>query len=369
MGLGYATAKEEKVVKLGSNYRTKASRTRIRVGLVICLAIGLACANAGDGGGDESASDQSAIAHVDGDPILLGDVDILIKEQLFAEKFPPGKGDAVLYQARREAIAEIVDSRLLARSASAASMTEEAWIAQEVAALPPVGDADVSTFFEENRTRFNPGTTLETLSDPIREYLENQKEDEIRAALRENASVEISLPRQRKTVAAVGYALGPESAPVTIVEFSDFQCPYCSRVVPTLKELVARYPEQVRIVFRHLPLDFHAQARGAAQASICAGQQDRFWEYHDLLFANQRTMGRDQLSSYATGLGLDVELFEACMAAPETDALVAADLEAAERLGATGTPAFFINGIFLNGAQPLEAFEKLIEEEIADSKS
>ena len=369
MGLGYATAKEEKVIRLGRNYRTLAWRLRIPVALVICLAIGLACANAGDGEGDEAISDQSAIAHVDGDPILLGDVDTFIKEQLFAEKFPPGKGDAVLYQERREAVEEIIDSRLLARSASAASMSEEAWIAQEIAALPPISDADVGAFYEENKTRFNPGTTLETLSDPIRAHLENEKEDDIRSALRENASVEISLPRQRKTVAAVGYALGPESAPVTIVEFSDFQCPYCSRVVPTLKELAARYPEQVRIVFRHLPLDFHAQARGAAQASICAGQQGQFWEYHDLLFANQRAMGRDQLSSYATGLGLDMELFESCMTAPETDALVAADLEAAERLGATGTPAFFINGIFLNGAQPLEVFDELVQEELADSKS
>ena len=353
----------------GRNYRTKAAQTKIFLCLALSLTIALACANAGDGGGDGSASDDSAIAHVDGDPILMSDVDILIKEQLFAEKFPPGKGDAVLYQARREAIEEIVDSRLLSRSAFAASMTEEAWIAQEIASLAPVSDADVTAFFEENKARFNPGASFESLSGPIREYLETQNEEQVRTALRENAVVEISLPRQRKTVAAVGYALGPENAPVTIVEFSDFQCPYCSRVVPTLKELVARYPEEVRVVFRHLPLDFHAQARGAAQASICAGQQDKFWEYHDLLFANQKAMGRDQLSSFATGLGLDTELFEACMAAPETDALVAADLEAAERLGATGTPAFFINGIFLSGAQPLEAFEKLIEEEIADSKS
>ena len=360
---------EESVYRLGTHTRTKAAQARIYLSLAVSLVILLGCANAGDGDGENSASEGPVIAQIDGDPILLGDVDTLIKEQLFAEKFPPGKGDALLYQARRDAIDEIVDSRLVNRSASAESMTEEAWLAQKISELAPVSDADVNAFFEGNQGRFGPGATLEKLSGPIRDYLEAQKEQQVRDALRQTAAVEITLPRERKTVAAVGYSMGPENAPITIVEFSDFQCPYCSRVVPTLKEIVARYPDEVRVVFRHLPLDFHAQARGAAMASICAGQQEKFWEYHDLLFANQRAMGRDQLSGYATGLGLDMELFEACMAAPETDALVAADLEAAERLGATGTPSFFINGIFLNGAQPVEAFERLIQEELAESRS
>jgi protein-disulfide isomerase len=356
------------VKRPSSDTTAKPTSTSTFLGLLACLVIGLGCANAGDGSDEQGASDQTIIAEVDAEPIVLADVDQRIREQLFAEKFPAGKEDPGLYQARRDAIDEIVDERLLAHRAATAQMTEEAWLAAEIAALPPVTDAEIEVFYSENQARFAPGATVEALAEPIRDYLEKMKEVEVRGGLREQAVVVISLPRERKNVAAIGHSLGPATASVTIVEFSDFQCPYCSRVVPTMKEIAARYPEQVRIVFRHLPLNFHSNARIAAYGSICAGNQDRFWEYHDLLFANQRALEREQLSSYATSLGLDMDSFEACMSAPETEALVAADLEAADRLGASGTPAFFINGIFLNGAQPVEVFDELIQEELAGSE-
>ena len=348
--------------------RKYATRLRQVAGLVTAL-LGLvavfACANAGDNANDDSVSDQPPIALVNGDPIALEDVDRRIKDSLFAEKFPGGKGDAALYEARRQTINEIIDERLITREAATAQLSETEWMTARITELPEVTDAEVQTFYAENQNRFAPGTTIETLAVPIREYLGQIREESIREGLRDEATVVVSLPRERKTVAPLGYALGPETAQVTIVEFSDFQCPYCSKVVPTIKEIAARYPEQVRIVFRHLPLSFHDNARIAAYGSICAGNQDRFWEYHDLLFANQRALGREQLSGYAATLALDMEKFETCMSAPETEALVAKDLKDAEQLGASGTPAFFVNGIFLSGAQPIEAFDELIQEEIA----
>jgi predicted DsbA family dithiol-disulfide isomerase len=347
---------------------TSFYRIAIWIGILGCLGTPLGCANGGDGASDDSASNQAPIARVDDEPIALSDVDRRIKDELFAEKFPAGKGDAGLYEARRATINEIVDEKLLAQHSAESNMSEEEWLAARVAELPEITEVDVETFYAENQSRFAPGTTLEVLAGPIREHLGQMKEAGIRERLREESTVVISLPRERKTVATTGHSLGPESAPVTIVEFSDFQCPYCSRVVPTVKEIAARYPDQVRIVFRHLPLNFHANARNAAYGSICAGDQDRFWEYHDLLFANQRALQRAHLSDYATSLGLDMESFETCMSAPETEAQVAADLEEAERLGASGTPAFFINGIFLSGSQPIEVFDELIQEEIAGSE-
>jgi protein-disulfide isomerase len=343
------------------------NRAHSFLAMLACLVLGLGCANAGDGGAEDDASEQTIIAEVDSQPISLADVDRRIQEQLFDEKFPAGEDDPALYQARRDAINLIVDERLLAQQSEAVQMTGDEWLSAQVADLPAVTDGEVEEFFAQNQARFAPGSTLETLSAPIRQYLEKMQEEEVREKLREEAVVVISLPRERKTVAATGYSIGPETAPITIVEFSDFQCPYCSRVVPTIKEIVARYPEQVRIVFRHLPLSFHAQARIAAYGSICAGNQGRFWEYHDLLFENQRALQREQLSAYAASLDLDMENFEACMSAPETEALVAADLAAAETLGASGTPAFFVNGIFLSGAQPIEAFDELIQEELSGS--
>ncbi len=346
-------------------YTTRLRQVAGLVTVLFGLVAVLACANAGDNANDDSVSDQPPIALVNGDPIALEDVDRRIKDSLFAEKFPGGKGDAALYEARRQTINEIIDERLIAREAATAQLSETEWMTARITELPEVTDAEVQTFYTENQNRFAPGTTLETLVVPIREYLGQIRETSIREGLRDEATVVVSLPRERKTVAPLGYALGPETAQVTIVEFSDFQCPYCSKVVPTMKEIAARYPEQVRIVFRHLPLSFHDNARIAAYGSICAGNQDRFWEYHDLLFANQRALGREQLSGYATTLALDMEKFETCMSAPETEALVATDLKDAEQLGASGTPAFFVNGIFLSGAQPIEAFDELIQEEIA----
>ncbi|HIL81379.1 MAG TPA: hypothetical protein EYG54_09000 [Myxococcales bacterium] len=345
---------------------TSFYRIAIWIGILGCLGTPLGCAN--DGDGDDSASNLPPIARVDDEPIALSDVDLRIKDQLFAEKFPAGKGDAGLYEARRATINEIVDEKLLAQHSAESNMSGEEWLAGKVAELPETTEVDVEAFYAENQSRFAPGATLEVLAGPIREHLGQMKEAGIREQLREESTVVISLPRERKTVATIGHSLGPESAPVTIVEFSDFQCPYCSKVVPTVKEIAARYPDQVRIVFRHLPLSFHANARNAAYGSICAGDQDHFWEYHDLLFANQRALHREQLSDYATSLGLDMESFETCMSAPETEAQVAADLEEAERLGASGTPAFFINGIFLSGSQPIEIFDELIQEEIAGSE-
>jgi len=328
--------------------------------LLLGLIAALGCANAGDGGSDNT----TPVAHLDSKPITLGTVDRHIKDQLFDEKFPAGRGDSALYSARRDAILAIVDERLVSQNAEAANMNPEDWLSTQVAELPPVTDADIETFFAENQERFPPSATLESLSNPIREYLVQKNEEGIRDKLREEASLVISLPRDRTPVAAIGPALGPETATVTIVEFSDFQCPYCARVAPTVKEIADRYPDDVRIVFRHLPLSFHNEARGAAYASICAGEQGQFWEYHDLLFANQRALQREQLNGYAETLELDMEKFETCMTAPETEALVAADLEAAAQVGATGTPAFFVNGIFISGAQPIEVFDGMIQEEL-----
>ncbi|MDE0885324.1 MAG: thioredoxin domain-containing protein [Myxococcota bacterium] len=329
--------------------------------LLLGLVAALGCANSGEGESDHA----SAVAQLDGEPITLEAVDNRIKSELFTQKFPAGQGDSALYSARREAIMTIVDEKLLIRNAEAANLSPEDWMTAQLAELPPVTDSDVGAFFAENQERFPPEATLDALSGPIREYLAQKNQEGVRTKLREEASLNISLPRDRTPVAAVGPALGPETAAVTIIEFSDFQCPYCARVAPTIHEIAARYPEDVRIVFRHLPLSFHGEARGAAYASICAGEQDQFWEYHDLLFANQRALQEENLMGYAETLELDMASFEACMVAPETEALVAADIEAAGEVGATGTPAFFVNGVFISGAQPIEVFDGMIQEELA----
>jgi protein-disulfide isomerase len=158
---------------------------------------------------------------------------------------------------------------------------------------------------------------------------------------------------------------GDERAPVTIVEFSDFQCPFCARVGPTLQELSRIYGSNVRLVWKHLPIpSLHEHAVGAAIASEAARNQGKFWEYHDKLFAAQNQLRPEDLKRYASELRLDMRRFEQDLRDPETIQRLQRDLAEADRLGLSGTPAFFINGRYVRGAAPIATFAKLIDEEL-----
>lgn len=161
---------------------------------------------------------------------------------------------------------------------------------------------------------------------------------------------------------------GPKNAPVTIVAFSDFQCPFCSRVVPTLHDLEKQYGDKIKVVFKHQPLPFHNNAKGAAAASMAAYEQGKFWEMHDKLFANQTALDRPSLEKYAQELGLDMSKFKAALDSNKFDAYITADSAEGSRVGANGTPTFFINGRQLVGAQPVDAFKTLIDEELKKKK-
>jgi protein-disulfide isomerase len=173
-------------------------------------------------------------------------------------------------------------------------------------------------------------------------------------------------PNKRYTV-DVGTApiRGGKDAKITIVEFSDFQCPFCSRVNPTLAQINQTYGDKVRVAFKHLPLRIHPDAPAAHAAAEAAHRQGKFWEMHDKIFANQRELKPEKFKEYARETGLDVAKFEKDVASPDVKKKVDADTQEADKLGVSGTPAFFINGRYLSGAQPFEAFKKIIDEELA----
>lgn len=162
------------------------------------------------------------------------------------------------------------------------------------------------------------------------------------------------------------YALGPENAPITIVEFSDFQCPFCRRWHQEVYEpLFAAYPEKIRLVYRHLPLtSIHPDAFSAAEAALCAGEQDAFWQYHDKLFSSE-TLGSAVYTQYAQQLSLDMTSFEACMTEHRYQEAIQTDSDFAINLGIRSTPTFFINGLAIVGAQPLDVFQQVIDKELA----
>jgi protein-disulfide isomerase len=169
---------------------------------------------------------------------------------------------------------------------------------------------------------------------------------------------------ERKRVPLAGVPKGPLTAPVTIVEFSDFQCPFCGRAAPTVDQLYKDYPGKIRIYFRHYPLPFHADAPLASQAALAAEAQGKFWEMHDKLFANQQNIKRVDLERYAQEIGLDMAKFKQALDSNAYKGRVDQDMAVAGQIGVDGTPAFFINGRLLSGAQPLEKFKTIVDEEL-----
>lgn len=171
----------------------------------------------------------------------------------------------------------------------------------------------------------------------------------------------------RYDIATEGYpSLGPDDAPITIVEFGDFECPFCKRFQQeTYQPLLDAYPGQIRFVYRNLPLtSIHPEAFPAAVASLCAKEKNVFWEYHDKLF-NGETLSRDVYLQYASELNLNVEDFTACLDSGKFDDFIQQDMDFAFNLGVQSTPTFFINGLALVGAQPLSSFQNLIDKELA----
>ena len=168
--------------------------------------------------------------------------------------------------------------------------------------------------------------------------------------------------------------LGNPNAPVTIIEFSDFQCPFCQRGADTLKQVQKKYPNDVRIVFKNFPLAFHKEAPAASKAALAAGQQGKYWEMHDKLFENFRNFKANaaDMKGYTAGLagqlGLDVEKFKADFDNPEFDKMIKADQALGSKLGVRGTPHFFINGVRMSGAQPLPKFEEVVKAQLAEAK-
>jgi protein-disulfide isomerase len=157
---------------------------------------------------------------------------------------------------------------------------------------------------------------------------------------------------------------GPASAKVTVVEFSDFQCPFCGRVNPTLKEIEDQYKGKIKIAFRNLPLPFHDKAHLAAEAALAANEQGKFWAMHDKLFANQQALDRPSLEKYAQEIGLNMNKFTAALDSGKFKDKVDSDAKEGAAVGATGTPTFFINGTRLVGAQPADKFKEVIDAEL-----
>ena len=344
----------------------------------IALLLGLACsAPAQQPAAPAGGAAASAKATADGAAARIGNRTVTMKEieDRWRANNPVEHAQATqaLYDGRRAALDAIVADMLIEQAAKAQGMTPQQYSdAETTKRLKPVTEADVVTFFQQNQNQMQ-GRGLQQMAPAIRRFLEEQQRGAAHQALvaelrkkGPTVSVLFDAPRQQVAVGADDAALGTPNAPVTIVEFSDFQCPFCQRVAPTLKQLKSTYGDKIRIVWKDFPLTaIHPEAFKAAEAGNCAREQGKFWEYHDRLFANQQTLQPDALKAHAVG-----RRHRRCRSSTRASTpskysdRVQEQVGVGTRLGINSTPAVFINGRQVTGAQPYEVFAGIIDEEL-----
>lgn len=202
----------------------------------------------------------------------------------------------------------------------------------------------------------------EKLGNTIQEYFKRQQEKaQEDQQKQEEKALEDQFKNPVKVEAGDSPVKGPADAKVTIVEFSDFECPFCQRGANTIEEVLKAYPNDVKVIFKNLPLPFHQNAKPAALAALAAGKQGKFWEMHDVLFQNQRNLGEEFYLQTAKDLGLDIEKFKKDLADESLAKQIEADEAQARKLGITGTPGFSVNGVMVRGAYPFNHFKQIID--------
>ena len=304
------------------------------------------------------------LATVDGQTLTEDDLPDLARGQIVDL-------EAKLYEGKLAAVEAAVGQRLVELEARRLGTTPATLLATKVAPAAPVTAEDVRRFYEDNRARIRDSfeEVRERIEEHLREGRKREAHDRYVAELRRQHRVEVRLVPPRVAVTTEGPSRGPQNAPVVLVEFSDYQCPFCREIQKTLARLRQEYGDGLRHVFRDFPIDrVHPDARGGHIAARCAGQQGKYWEYHDRLFGEPEKMKPRDLTAHAHALGLEEEAFQRCVSGDEASAAVGRDLAEGLRAGVDITPTFFVNGRRLTGTQPYEAFKTIIEEERARSR-
>jgi predicted DsbA family dithiol-disulfide isomerase len=310
-----------------------------------------------------TASPGEAVAELDGVPITRAELDARVEGGLTRLRQEE-------YDLRREALDKLIAERLIDAEAARRGVSREQLLRQEVdarVAAPLPGQA--KTLYEQNRSRFAgqaPDQAIAELQKALAERATNERRSAFEKELRGRARVATHLepPRGKAEVPAHAPATGPAEAKVTIVEYTDYQCPFCHRAQTVIDELLSRYAGKVRLVHMDFPLEGHPGAVPAARAARCAGEQGRFWEYHHSLMTVQGLFNEADLKSRASALHLDAGTFASCIGSSRHDADIQAQLQHGTEVGVTGTPSYFINGRMMVGARPLQDFAQVIDAEL-----
>lgn len=308
---------------------------------------------------------KDVVATVGNDVITMAELERLSASELATI-------DEQRYRVLDRKLAMIIAERLINAEAKRRGVSVEALLHAEVLSkMPPVTGEDVDAFIAQNRARLpaNDPDLKSKVADYLHRLQLGQRQEAYAVSLRGQMPVQVYLkppePIRVSIDPNIGFARGPREAPVTIVEFSDYHCPFCRTVVGTLKQIIAQYPDRVRWVFRDFPIaGLHPEAQAAHEAARCAGEQGKFWPYHDLLFERPPDVSPAALRALASQVGVEAVAFGQCLDSRKYRAAVNADIEAGTKLGITGTPTFFINGALFVGNQPLAEFQRIIEREL-----
>ena len=310
-----------------------------------------------------------AAATVDGAVISLEEVDRAIGANVAALQ-------EQIFQLRQQRLDALIAEQLLAKEAGRLGIGVAALLQREVESqVAPVGEAEVARFYDANKARLPAldGSMRERIRVHLGEQAAQARHDALVARLRGQSAITVHLtapPVYRAALVVAGApAKGAENAPVTLVKFEDFHCPFCKEAQRTLGELMARYGVRLRIVHKDYPIDaLHPRARLGHLAARCAHEQGKFWPYHDALYAAMPNAAPEDLKNFARQAGVELATFEACLSSGKYAAAVASDIDEGTKAGVSGTPAFFINGRLLGGAQPLAQFVRIIEEELGQRR-
>jgi protein-disulfide isomerase len=305
---------------------------------------------------------ETVVASVDGVPITQQQVDDSIAARIYPLQ-------QQLYAIRKAALENLIVSRLLEVEAKARSVSVDELRRQLTQGEINVTRAQVEEAFAQNASFF-ASMSPDEARERLRLDLENQaRMKHYRAGLerlRKKWTIAVSLAEPAFALRlddGTSPAVGPVRPAVTIVEFSDFECRFCREVQPTLKQVLEAYGKEVRLVFKHLPLEGHRNAVPAARAAYCAGEQDRFWQFHDALFGLE-SLSPGVFDRVAEQLGLGLERFKSCVSSEQSRAAVVRDLETARSLRIDSTPSFLVNGKLIKGALSFAEFQTIIEREL-----
>jgi len=318
-------------------------------------------------------ADSDRAAMVNGESISMKEVEEAAAAELQGLEFRKAQFEQQLKRDRQTAIEDalekVIKDRLLAAEAKKRNITSDELVALQVdGEIAAPTDEAIVQFFNANKAQMQ-GSLGDNAAN-IREYLRRRSRqnlfDNFLARLYSDYHVKSFMEPQRTPVRTEAHpSKGSDGAPVTLVEFADFECPYCGALFPTIQKIEADYKGKLKVVYVQFPLaGIHSHAEKAAEASLCANEQGKFWQMHDVMFGDQENLGLDDLKKKAAQLALNVEAFNACLDSSKYLPQIQSDLAEGIQAGVSGTPAMFINGRFLQGSAPYGDIQKLIEDEL-----